>query len=129
MHKQPQRYQRGQALVVLLVFVTVAMAVTIVASLLTTYTITQSSLSEQTTLAQQMAESAMENALLRLLRDPSYTGESSAYPEGVATTTVSGTSTKTITSQARVGSTIRTISVTANYANGVLQIATWNDAW
>ncbi len=70
----------------------------------------------------QVAESGVDNALIRLLRDPTYTGEVMTVGTGTATVVVSTVgSVVTITSTGRVGSSTRKISVNAGYSNGYLQ--------
>lgn len=117
--------QSGQTLVILLVFITVAVMVMTAATLLSSYALTATTRSEQSAIALSVAESGMENALLRLLRDPAYTGETLTLAQGSATLTVSGVSTKTITSTGQVGSFVRTVTATASYSSGILTITSW----
>ncbi len=121
--------QAGQTLVVLLMFVTVAMMVSLAAAALSAYTITSTSKTEISSVAKDIAESGMEEALLRLLRDPYYTGETLQFPDGQATITVSGSTTKTVTSVGRSGDFIWTVRVSAGYTNGILGITSWNDVF
>lgn len=121
--------QSGQTLVVLLMFVTVAMMVTLAATLLSAYSLTSASNSEQTQVALGVAESGMENALLRLLRDPSYTGETLVLADGTAVTTVTGSLTKTIISVGTAGNFKRTITVTVSYTGGILSVISWVDSF
>ncbi len=74
------------------------------------------------------AESGIENAMMALLRNPSYTGE--VFTVGNATVTVSvlGTSEKTIVSQSVAGNHSRKIEVTATYIDNVLTITSWKEA-
>lgn len=121
--------QAGQSLVILLMFVTVAMMVSLAAAALTSFSITSASNTEVSTLARDLAETGMENALLRLLRDPSYTGETLTLPNGTATITVTGSSTKTISSVGRSGNFMWTVQVVAPYSNGILSIGSWTDVF
>lgn len=121
-------WQCGQALVTLLIFIVVALSITTAATVL----IVNSSLSttqlEESTLAHQVAESGMENALLRMLRNPAYAGETLTVGEGTATITVSGTNPKTITSVGRVGTHQRTVQVVADYSS-ILNIVSWREVF
>ena len=75
--------------------------------------------------ALNVAEAGADNALMRLVRDPTYTGESLTVGLGTATITVSGISPKTITSVGQSGNFRRTIVVTATQTNNVLAVTSW----
>ncbi len=66
--------KRGQALVILLVFMAIAVTVTTAAVVMMVVGSTAASKYERSQAAYATAESGAENALLRLLRDPNYTG-------------------------------------------------------
>lgn len=119
----------GQALVVLLMFVTVAMMVGIAATLLSSYALSSTTRVEQAQSALDVSESGMENALIRLLRDPDYAGETLTLPDGVATITVTGLTTKTITSVGKVGSFVHTVTTSVTYSNGIYTITSWSDSF
>lgn len=75
-----------------------------------------------------VAESGAENAILRLLRDPSYTGESNLpIGPGTATIVVTGSSPTIITSIATVGIYSRTIQVAVTNTGGLLTITSWQE--
>jgi type II secretory pathway component PulK len=116
-----QKVQKGQALITLLFFVIIAVTVTTGAAIVVlTNTLNETRL-QQSTIAYEVAQSGAENAILRLLRDPTYTGETLTVGSGTATITVTGSgSTYTITSKGQVGTYIRTIQVTASYVNNIL---------
>ena len=86
------------------------------------------SLETQGLLARSAAESGVENALLRLIRDPFYTGETMQIDEDrTSTITVSGTSPQTITATGTFATLVRRIQVTLVYTNGIRTILTWKD--
>lgn len=74
-----------------------------------------------------VAESGMENALIRLLRDPNYQGETMIVDDGTATINVTGNTAKTIKSVGQIGNFSRTIQVSANYINYVLTVTSWQE--
>lgn len=75
-----------------------------------------------------IAESGAENAILRLLRDPSYTGETNLpIGAGNATITVTGTSPYTILSIGTIGSITRNIEVKATITAGKLTVISWQE--
>lgn len=121
--------QSGQTLVILLVFITVAIMVTVSATLLSSYALTAITRSEQSEIALGVAESGMEDALLRLLRDPSYTGDTLVLPEGTAVITVTGSTTKTIISSGVAGDFKRVVVVSAVYTGGILTVTSWTDSY
>ncbi len=127
MKKVYNETRRGQGLVILIVFV--AMAMTVISSAVTTNVINSVSTtrSQEGEVALNVAESGIENAMLRLLRDSSYTGETLAIGSDTATITVTGTNPKTIVSTGTVGAYKRTITVTATENAGVLEITSWSE--
>lgn len=86
------------------------------------------SIKTQGMLARSAAESGAENALLKLIRDPSYSGDTIQIDQSrSATVTVSGSSPQTITAVGTFGSVIRRIEVTLVYNEGVRTILSWKD--
>lgn len=116
----------GQALVALLVFVTMATVITagaVAVAIINTQGAGKYAIGQE---ALQVAESGADNAILRLLRNPSYTGETVIIGDGQAQITVSGTSTKTIVSEGQVGDFRRKIQVIGTYQNNTFAITSWN---
>lgn len=127
MKEKKRDQQSGQVLVVLLVFIAVATTVGIATTLLSAYSLSSASDAELAQTALDTAESGMENALLRLLRNPSYTGETLTLPTGVVTITVTGASTKTITATATAGGYLRSVVVQTSTTDGVTTVNSWRD--
>lgn len=121
------KYEEGQTLVLLLVFVMVAIAITTAA----TFIIATNSLSATAVsrglATKQMAEAGAEKALLQLLRDPNYKGETFSLDTGAVTATVSGTTTLTIDSTAVNGDFEKRVEVITIYSDNVLTPVTWKD--
>ncbi len=80
-------------------------------------------------IAFQVAESGAENAVIRLLRDPSYTGETLTVGSGTAVITVTGSSTKTILSSGTNGNYLRKLQIVASYVNNILTITSWQEVY
>lgn len=75
-----------------------------------------------------IAESGAENAILRLIRDPSYTGDSNfAIGPGAANISVSGTMPYIITSVGTVGNMVRTVQVEVDSVSGQLSVISWQE--
>ena len=121
----PGHKETGQMLIALLSFMAVALTLTTAATAITIANITSASKYSLGQDALNVAESGADNALLRLERDPTYTGETLTVGTGTATITVSGTSPKTITSVGLSGSFRRTVVVTATQTNNVLAVTSW----
>lgn len=122
-----QSLHKGQALVSLLFFMVVAMSVSSAAVVVILVNSRSTTRVEQGSNARILAESGAENAILRLLRDPSYSGETLEVGDGTASITVTGSDTKTITSDGALGSFTRTVRVTTELTNGILNITSWQE--
>lgn len=115
----------GQALISLLIF---AAILVIVGGAAVAITISNSSATSKLTegeIAYHIAESGADNAILRLLRDSTYTGETLSVGNGTATITVSGSTTKTITSTGVNGLFVRKVQVVGNQSSNIFTITTW----
>ncbi|MBI4226099.1 hypothetical protein HY612_03210 [Candidatus Roizmanbacteria bacterium] len=120
--------KKGQTLLMLLVFMIIAITVTSAATTLILVNSSNTQKMEGGTVAYHLAESGVENALLRLLRNPNYTGETLNINEGTATITVTGSNPYTITSIGRNGNFSRTLQVVVNY-NGNMTISSWREVF
>lgn len=116
------KLKKGQTLITLLVFIVVAFSITTAATMMLLNSSQNATRLEVGTSALQVAESGMDNALIRLLRDPSYTGETLTVGEGTAVITVTGSGPYTLTSVGTVGRNVRKLQVTANYSGVQLVI-------
>ena len=119
--------EKGQTLITLLIFVVVATIITSAAIVMLVVNITATSKYQQGISAYYIAESGAENALLRLLRDPGYTGETMTVGTGTAAITVNGDSEKTITSEGRIGNFERILQVQTNFSNNILTVVSWKE--
>ncbi len=121
--------ERGQALVVLLFFMAMALTVTSVAIVANIVNSTTTTRVQEGVATEQYAQSAAENALLRLLRDPSYVGETLTVGMGTVTVNVTGSGTKTITAVATNGNFTRKVVVQATVVNGILNVLSWREVF
>ena len=119
--------QAGQALVPLLIFVMMGIVVTTFTVILVINNSFSASIYQQGTKALSVAESGVENAMMRLLRDPDYSGETLNVGGGQAIVTVVGTSSVTITSQGSFNQHQRTIVVEATQTTGIYTITSWQE--
>lgn len=121
--------KKGQALTSLVIFTAIATTVITATVLLSVVNATSASTTELGMQVYGLAESGAENALLRLLRDPNYTGETLTIGGGQATMTVIGNNPKTISSVGTLGSFRREIRVVATLTNGILSIQSWREVY
>jgi hypothetical protein len=127
MNTKKHIYQQGQALVVLLFFMIIAitLSTTAVAVMVSnSLSVTRSELSARSI---EIAEGGAQNALVRFIRMTTYTGETMSLGDGTATITVSGTNPKTIVSVGSIGEASRTIQVVVTTTNGVSAISSWTE--
>lgn len=121
-------YSQGQAMVTVLYVVVIGILVTTGAVFVLMSNSSVASIETRGLLARSAAESGAENALLKLIRDPSYSGETMQIDQNrSATVTVTGTSPQTITSIGTMGSLVRRIQITLEYNDGIRTILSWND--
>ncbi len=120
----------GQALISLLFIVLIGFTIILAAAILIYNNIQASSIVEQSTKAYYIAESGIEEGLLRLLRNPQYTGTAAGQPlsvdSGSVVITVSG---GLITATGTYNNTVRKIQAQTVYNNGVLTISSWKEVW
>ena len=120
-------YKSGQTLITLLVFMVVSIVITSAAVAMTVSNSLRASKFEQGLITLHIAESGAENALLRLLRNPSYTGETLTVGTGTAVITVTGTPTK-IVSEGINGRFRRKIEVGVDTST-VLTVTSWKEIY
>jgi hypothetical protein len=126
-HRGAIESRGGQALVVLLFFMIIAitLSTTAVAVMVSnSLSVTRSELSAR---AIELAEGGAQNALVRLIRMTTYTGETMNLGDGTATITVSGTNPKIIQSVGTIGEVSRIIQVVVTTTNGISTITSWTE--
>ena len=119
--------ESGQALITLLFFVLISLTITSGAIIIIIINSLSVSKSQEGTLAYYIAESGVENAMLRLLRDPNYAGETLIIGESTVIITVTGSNPKTAVAVGQNGNFKRTIQVDMDYNNGYYIISNWKE--
>ncbi len=119
--------RRGQALISLLVFTAIATTVTAGAVAVTIINSQATTKYTQGETVYRIAEAGIENAILRLIRDRTYIGETLDLAGGTATITLSGTTTVTITSEGKLGDNVRKIQVVGDLVNNQFTQTSWNE--
>lgn len=129
-HKLLIKYlQNGQAMITLLFFVIVGITVTSAATIIIMINSLSTNKLQQGLIVYSSAEAGIENALLRLLRDPNYKGETLTIGEGNVEVKVTGSSPIIITSQAKEGDLLRKIEVQTQYTNNILTVSSWKEVF
>lgn len=117
--------QRGQALLVVtligvIALIAVVSATTLLISELKKSTVTTRGLAEY-----QITYGVLENALLRLLRDPNWAGETVTLGTSTCVVTVTGAlSAKTIETSCTDGNYVRNITASAAFEDGIMSVST-----
>ena len=116
--------QKGQAIVTLLFFMVIGISIVTAVVVFVLNTALSGSNFEQGTVAYYGAETGIENALLRLLRDPGYSGETMVFNGTTVTIQVSG---NTIISTAEYGNSIRRVEAQTVYNDNILSVLSWRE--
>lgn len=119
--------QKGQALITLLFFVLISLTITSGAIIIIIINSISASKSQEGNLAYYAAESGVENALLRLLRDPNYTGETLTVGTSTVVITVTGANPKTVVAVGQNGNFKRRVSAQMNYNSGYYTFLNWKE--
>lgn len=122
--------ESGQVILTIVVFMVVMILVTTAATLTTVVNTRNASIYEMGTRAYAIAESGAENALIILLRNPNYTGETLSLDGGEVVVTVNGSgSTRTVTSTSSLNAFSRTVRVQLTYTNSVMTVTSWREVY
>lgn len=81
----------------------------------------------QGTNALDIAESGAETAMIKLLRDPNFAGETLTIGTGQAVITVTGTNPKTVLSEGTLNNFTRTVQVTVDVSSNTVTVTSWKE--
>ncbi|MBI2430984.1 MAG: hypothetical protein HYV39_03140 [Candidatus Levybacteria bacterium] len=118
---------KGQALITLLFFTIVSVTIISTVAIVTLAQAKSTSVYALSIETYFYAESGAEDALVRLLRDPAYTGTNLSIDQALVTVQVSGTNPKVITSSANYFGIKRTVEVNVDYSNNILRVVSWKE--
>lgn len=126
--KQTRTASKGQAVITVIFIAVIGMFIA-TGAIFTVANALESSASEELGAAAfQAAESGIENSVLRLMRDPSYTGETMSIDQrSTAVVTVTTGTGIRIESIGTVGAVSRKIVADAHYDNLVLIVDSWGE--
>lgn len=122
---------KGQVLVMLVVFISIMTAVTVMAVNLMITNSSSASKFELGSIVQGAAESGAEIALLKLLRNTTnYTGETFTIDDVSVTVNVSGETLKTVVSTATLGDITKKTEVLVNDpVSDVMTVTSWKEVY
>ena len=124
-----KNYQKGQALITLLVFMIVGIIIVTSAIEVIFVNSLAASKMERGTENYYLAESGIENGILRLLRNPDYTGETLSLVEGDVEIQVVPGSPILMTATAVENNVMRKIQAEIVYNNGMFTISSWKEIY
>lgn len=121
--------EKGQSLVTLLVFMAIAMAITSAAATVLLNSIEATTKYSDGLAALAVSESGAENGLLRLVRNPNYSGETLEVGDGTAVIQVNPGDPITIVSTGKVRNNIKQNVLEIVYNIGILNISAWKEIY
>lgn len=121
------RRQAGQSMVLLMFIVVTLVAISTSSIMMSIVNSGSVTALENGIEARQYADSGAENALLRLIRDPFYTGELYSIDDGEIEIIVTGQDQKTILVEASVGQSSKVVEVLTDYTDNVLSVTSWRE--
>ncbi len=122
-----QSNQSGYMLTALLVFLVVIIVITTTSVMVSVSSLRGETYFDAGSEALSAADSGAENAILRLLRDPTYSGETLPVGNSQVEITIVGSAPQVITSVADSGSFERTVEVQLQRVDGMLQVISWKE--
>ena len=125
--KKISKNQKGQTLIILLTYMIIAIIVTTASIALIINSSRGTDKVYQGANSLDIAESGAETAMIKLLRNPNYTGETITVNTGQAIITVTGTNPKMILSKGTLNNFIRTIQVIITTTNNILTVTSWKE--
>lgn len=115
---------KGQALVTLIFFMLFATTITTAAIFVIATNSISGAKFQEGVIAYQVAESGADEAVLRFIRDPNYTGagETLIVGDGTAIVQRSGSGPYVFLSTGRVGNFVKKVQVTVDFQNNTLTV-------
>lgn len=119
--------QNGQALTSLLIIMFVGLTIMTASVGLINTTQTATGSLDEANQALVVAESGIEDTLMKYIRNPSISGGTLAVDGGLAVVSIASTNPYTFVSQGIVGQHSRTIRVTINNTGGITTVTSWKE--
>lgn len=120
-------WQKGQALVTLLVFMVVGVIITSAATIIILVNALSSGRIQRGEEAYYASETGIENGILRLLRDPNYSGETLTVEGGTVVIQVTQGNPVILTATATLNNIMRKIQAQMIYNDNMLTVSSWKE--
>ena len=118
---------KGQAILPLLILIVIIMTLGVSAIELAIHGLIVDRYSQDWLTSYYTVGAAMENALLRILRNPDYPGESLQINNASCTIQISGTTTKVINAVCDDGQQIRKLEAQISYNQGMMTVSSMKE--
>ena len=125
--KNIKNSQGGQTLVILLTYMIIALIVTSASIALVLNSSVSTDKVYLGTNSLDIAESGAQTAMIKLIRNPSYAGETLTIGSGQALISVTGTNPKIILSKGTFNNFTRTIQVIVDTTNNAFTATSWKE--
>ncbi len=119
--------EKGQTLIILLLYMEIAIIITTAAITAVITNALGTDKVYQGTATVDVAESGVETAIIKLIRDPGYTGETLTVNGGTATINITGINPKVVTSKGTFGNFTRSIVAAVGISNNALTVLSWKE--
>lgn len=117
------RNQQGAALIMVVLIGVIALVAVVSATTLVISELRKNTVTIYGVTQYQITYGALENAFMRLLRNPNYTGETITLADSTCYITVTGDSTKTVEVRCTNGSYVRKTGATVTFADGLMTVS------
>jgi len=124
---QNHKSQKGQALITLIFFVLISVTIASGAIIMIAVNSTSLVKLQEGNISYNVAEAGIENAILRVIRDPSYAGETLPVGNATVLITVTGSNPKTIKAVATNGNFMRTVETQMTLTTGFYTLSGWKE--
>lgn len=115
--------QQGQALIMVILIGVIAIIAVVSASTLVISELKKNTSTSYGVSQYSIAYGALENAFMRLLRDPNYTGETVALSSSTCYITATAGSTKTVEARCTDGRYVRKVGATVTFSAGIMTVS------
>lgn len=115
--------QRGQALIMVILIGLLALGAVVSATTLVVSELRKNIETNSGIVEYEITYGALENALLRLLRDPSYANETVTLDSATCYITVSSGASQTVEARCTNGNYVRKLNATVMFFNGIMTVS------
>lgn len=115
--------QTGQALIMVILIGMIALIAVVSSTTLVVGELKKNTIATVGIAQYHVTYGALENAFIRLLRDPNYSGETLTLSPSTCYITVAGASTKTVVARCTDGTYVRKIQATVTFSSAIMSVS------